>query len=63
MTFNTTIIFIIAAIAVIIGYDVWMLAARGYKSTISFTMLTAAQTWPIIPFAIGIVFGHLFWPQ
>lgn len=60
---NTTTWWIIAIIAVAIGYDVFAMWRWGYHGTISFDALNAAKNYPIIGVAVGVVIGHIFWPQ
>ncbi len=60
---NTTAWWIVALIAIAVSYDVFAYVHWGYEGTISFKALTASKNYPIIPFAIGVVAGHLFWPQ
>ena len=55
-------IVIVVITALIIVYDVWAVA-KGYEWTISSTLLSAARDWPIIPFALGVLSGHLFFPN
>lgn len=50
-------------LAIIIAYDVWTLTVRGYATTISWNMFQMASRFPIIACALGIVLGHLFWPN
>jgi hypothetical protein len=53
---------VVAAVAVLlIAFDVWVVIAKGVKATISWQLLQAAKAWPILPFAFGVLFGHLFW--
>jgi len=56
-----TVIFIVAVIAIIIIYDVWALVAGGAEATISSVLLNESKNYPIIPFTLGVVCGHLFW--
>lgn len=35
----------------------------GWPATISYLCLTRAQRYPILSFAVGVLIGHLFWPQ
>lgn len=48
---------------ILIAYDVWVILKKGVNESISWKMYTAAEAYPIIPFAIGILMGHLFWVQ
>ncbi len=45
----------LSILAIIIVYDVWTLSARN--------LYAMAMRFPIVPFALGIVAGHLFWPN
>lgn len=58
-----TVLFITAIIMVIIGYDFFALYYWGYDSTISWTLYDESTRRPVISFAIGAVFGHIFWPN
>lgn len=53
----------LAILAVIVIYDVWTLLRRGYATTISWNLYLLSLRFPIIPAAIGVVIGHLFWPN
>lgn len=54
-------VFIVAAFLVIVGYDVWAVLAGGIEATISEVVWEYATSYPIIPFATGVLCGHLFW--
>lgn len=60
---KTTTIFSIVIIAAIIIFDVWTLLERGYTTTISWQLYERSKAEPIIPLAIGVVIGHLWWPN
>jgi hypothetical protein len=50
------------AAGVILGiYDLWTLKRRGYATTISWTALLWARRYPVIPFLVGMVIGHVYW--
>ena len=54
----------ITAIVLIIGvYDVVAMFGFGVDATISRVLLGGAYVTPAIPFTIGFLMGHLFWPQ
>ena len=59
--FQPTIILLIATAALWAAYDTWVIIAKGYEATISHSLLTLAQRFPIIPFVLGLLCGHLFW--
>ena len=50
-------------IALVVIYDIAAFAQGGVEATISRVVLGASVGNPILPFAFGIVCGHLFWPQ
>ncbi len=54
----------ISIVAIIITlYDIWMLWRRGYEATISWVLLTWSRKYPIIAFMLGVLAGHIFWPN
>lgn len=58
---NITKIFIVVSIVVIILFDMYVFMDGGTKATISWTMFTWAHSYPIFPFSMGVIMGHLFW--
>lgn len=63
-TFNTrktTTWAIIVITLLLIGWDLYARQADG--GTISEVILTWARAHPAVPYAAGVVCGHLFWPQ
>ncbi len=60
---STTQAFIVVLIGIVTVYDVWTLWKRGYATTISYTLYAGAIRFPIIPFSLGVIAGHLFWPN
>lgn len=60
---NITRFFIVLAFVVIFLWDsVVIFFAADYRATFSFTIYTISKEHPIIPFAIGVLCGHVFWP-
>lgn len=64
-----TVVVVLGTIAAIGTYDVWVWKkSRGPNdATISKLLLNAAKKYPIVAvafgIAIGVLLGHLFWPQ
>lgn len=58
-----TLLVITFVIFALIFYDVIICIKYGALSTISYVTWTSAKDYPIIPFAAGILCGHLFWTQ
>jgi hypothetical protein len=66
----TTIGILVAIVLALVGWDVYVaVAERGSGNdpssggTISEVVLGFAGEHPAIPFALGVVCGHLLWPQ
>ena len=60
---NITQIIVILSVLFIIIFDIIIYKMRGVESTVSRIVLYWAKEYPIIPFAVGVVIGHLFWAQ
>lgn len=57
-----TTLWVIGVAAVVIG--AWDLYARREPgATVSEVVLNAALRHPLVPFMLGVLMGHLFWPQ
>lgn len=56
-----TVVVIVAAAVLLGAYDLWTLSARGVATTISDVTRLLGHKYSIIPFALGVVFGHIFW--
>lgn len=61
---TVTRLFLVAVVAIIIGFDVWMLNQYGPDATITGVIRSTATEYPLITcvvaFAMGAHFGHLF---
>ena len=60
--FKRTGCIVAAFVAAIFGVDVWLALGEG-SPTISEWILKYSSEYIMIPFAFGILAGHLFWPQ
>ena len=49
-------------ISILIIYDLFTVLERGSETTISVQLFEFSKKYPIVPFVLGIVFGHIFWP-
>lgn len=58
-----TQVFFVIAILLIAVYDAIALFTWGVDATISRVVVEASFDAPTIPFGVGCVMGHLFWPQ
>jgi len=57
----TRIILLFVVIALVI-FDIYA-AIKGVNNTISAVTLNIAMRHPVLPLIVGIIVGHLFWPQ
>lgn len=55
----------IVAIAVVTAalVDLALAWSKGSSSTISHVVLDLSRRYPMIPFSVGVLIGHLFFPQ
>ena len=60
---SITVAVVIGATVALIAYDVLADAEGGVSATISRVLRAAAMEYPIIPFALGVLIGHLFASQ
>lgn len=58
---NLTIAFILFLVVIITVFDVYIIAKKGTKESISAHLIRLSHKHPSIPFLIGFVAGHLFW--
>lgn len=58
-----TKLIVLAVIAILIVYDIAIYAFSGVDATISRVALSWSQDIPIVLIGIGVLLGHLFWPQ
>jgi hypothetical protein len=58
-----TMLVFLGLFAALMIFDVWTLLARGYETTVSWTLYVWGTQFPIVPFAFGVLVGHLLWPN
>ena len=56
-----TRIFIGVIIFAILIYDVYIAIIGGTGTTVSHELIAWSYKYPVLPFAVGFVMGHLFW--
>lgn len=54
---------IVAAVVILIAYDVVAVVLWGEPATISAVTRDTVLGHPVVAFAAGLLCGHLFWPQ
>jgi hypothetical protein len=55
------VIAFLACVILILLFDVWAWATHGKEATASTLIHLWAKEWPLLPFLVGMVIGHLFW--
>lgn len=51
-------------LALVIGvWDVTVMHMQRPDDTVSRFLWDLSRGWPIVPFLLGILFGHILWPQ
>lgn len=63
MTRRWTIGLLVGVTALLIGWDVYVALTPQRGDTISEVVLSWAKQRPVIPFGLGVLMGHLLWPQ
>lgn len=61
MSSGTTAYLLLGTVLFLTIYDLWAVSSCP-QSTISDVINRSARDYPILPFILGIVFGHIFWP-
>jgi hypothetical protein len=56
-----TAIFIVSIALMIAAFDVYIILKKGKYHSISAFIIRASHNYPLLPFLLGIVCGHLFW--
>lgn len=56
-----TTIIIIFSVVFLLGYDVFAIVKGGTEASISSIVITFAYKFPLMPFMVGLLCGHLFW--
>jgi len=60
---SLTKVIVLAVIASASIYDIVIYAVFGVDATISRVLLGWARDIPIVVLPVGVLLGHLFWPQ
>jgi len=54
---------LLAVLVVLWMFDWWHLVKGKPTETVSAVLLDWSAHWPVLPFLMGMVMGHLLWPQ
>lgn len=64
MSTRTWTVWILITISLLlIGWDIYAAVTPEKGDTISRVILSTAEKHPILPFALGVLMGHLLWWQ
>jgi hypothetical protein len=58
---STTETLIVVNVVAVALYDVAARVFGGNESTVSYALLDASVKWPVVPLAVGVLIGHVFW--
>jgi hypothetical protein len=58
---NMTMIFTVSVFVLVAIYDVYAMIVGGTENSISHFLIEKSYSYPVLPFLIGVVIGHLFW--
>lgn len=59
---NITVWVLVLGAVLVLLFDAWA-AQRPDVATVSATFVELSSRHPILPFALGLLVGHLLWPQ
>lgn len=59
----TAFVVVIGILALALLADVYLAIKGGFRATISWWVWTNSVKYPIIPFLLGMLAGHLVWNQ
>ena len=57
-----TIYVVLFIVALGVIYDFYAIAVGGTEASISHLMKMWGHKYPIVPFAMGVLMGHFYWP-
>lgn len=55
-----TITVLISATIILAGYDLWVVIKKGRSETICAKLYENGKNYPVIPFALGYLMGHIW---
>lgn len=61
VTYLALLVIVLAVVLAIIAFDAWAWTNIDRHGTISAACYALARQWPVIPFLVGLIIGHLFW--
>lgn len=58
---SLTTVFVLVVVVASIGFDYFIIYKKGKKESISAYVIRWSHAYPMIPFLVGFLCGHLFW--
>ena len=58
-----TAIILVVVVSAISIYDIFAAVYGGDGATVSEVVRAVSYSYPIVPFTLGVVCGHWFWPK
>lgn len=55
--------FMVIFTMIVILFDLYVGTEKGAEMTISRQLLVIGTHYPVLVFIMGLLFGHIFWPQ
>ena len=58
----TKFLLVLAIVTIFVWDTIVMFFCKDLSPTFSFTVYDLSRQYPILPFALGLLCGHVFWP-
>ena len=58
---HVTRMLVVFIVAVVAAWDVYVIYQGQQEATFSVVLYESSRRWPVIPFVLGFLCGHIFW--
>jgi len=58
---HITRMLVVFIVAVVAAWDVYVIYQGQQEATFSVVIYESSRRWPVIPFVLGFLCGHIFW--
>jgi len=58
---HVTRMLVVFIVAVVAAWDVYVIYQGQQEATFSVVLYESSRRWPVIPFVLGFLCGHVFW--
>ena len=58
---HVTRMLVVFIVAVVAAWDVYVIYQGQQEATFSIVLYESSRRWPVIPFVLGFLCGHVFW--